>query len=386
MSEERKAAERMLFRLLIVILILTVGLWLIPWLWDKLSPFIIAVPIAAFLQPVVIWLQKKLKMKPGVASLIPVLLLLAIFLVLFWWLLSFGIDQLSYLVRNSPEIVQTMVGAIREMGNRLMRNVGQGFSPDAQKWLTDAMNTMVNQATQWGATLASRALSFSVNLAAALPYSLVYLGFVSMGLYFVSKDYVNIRSYLPGGTKRKQDSNTTELTNSAIKSIIGYLKVQCGFGALVLVVSFIYLTCFGVPYAGMLSLLAGLMEMIPMIGNGVLYVVVGVFALLKGEMALGIEILALTAGLQLLRRLLEPKLVSNSIGISPLEGLIGMFAGLRLGGVLGLIGGPVMMAVLVSAVRGKRFESFLEDARTIGRYFRKRWARTPESTPESMPE
>ena len=388
MSEERKAAERMLFRLLMVILILVIGVWLVPQVWDKFSPFLIAVPIAAMLQPVVLWLQKKLKMKPGIASLIPVLLLLALVLVLFWWLLSFGIDQLSYLVNHSPEIVNETVTSIREATNNFLKNVGQNFSPDAQQWFRNSMNTLVNEVTQWGATLASRALSFSVNLAAALPYSLVYLSFVCMGLYFVSKDYANIRSYLPGGAKRKQDSSTTELTNSAIKSLVAYLKVQCSFAAMVMVISFIYLTCFRFQYAGMIALVAGIMEMIPMVGNGLLYVVLGVSALLDGNTAVGIQVLALTGGLQLLRRLLEPKIVSNSIGITPLESLIGMFAGMRMGGILGLIGGPVLMSVLVGSVRGRRFESFLEDGKLIVQYFRRRWARNkPDSQPpEPQPE
>ena len=393
MSEERKAAERMLFRLLMVILILVIGVWLVPQVWDKFSPFLIAVPIAAMLQPVVLWLQKKLKMKPGIASLIPVLLLLALVLVLFWWLLSFGIDQLSYLVNHSPEIVNETVTSIREATNNFLKNVGQNFSPDAQQWFRNSMNTLVKEVTQWGATLASRALSFSVNLAAALPYSLVYLSFVCMGLYFVSKDYANIRSYLPGGAKRKQDSSTTELTNSAIKSLVAYLKVQCSFAAMVMVISFIYLTCFRFQYAGMIALVAGIMEMIPMVGNGLLYVVLGVSALLDGNTAVGIQVLALTGGLQLLRRLLEPKIVSNSIGITPLESLIGMFAGMRMGGILGLIGGPVLMSVLVGSVRGRRFESFLEDGKLIVQYFRRRWAKNrpdsqppPESQPEPQPE
>jgi len=389
MSEERKAAERMLFRLLMVILILVIGLWLVPQVWDKLSPFLIAVPIAAMLQPVVLWLQRKLKMKPGIASLIPVLLLLALVLVLFWWLLSFGIDQLSYLVNHSPEIVNETVTSIRDATNNFLNNVGQNFSPDAQQWFRNSMNTLVNEVTQWGATLASRALSFSVSLATALPYSIVYLSFLCMGLYFISKDYANIRSYLPGGAKRRQDSSTTELTNSAIKSLVAYLKVQFSFAAMVMVISFIYLSCFRFQYAGMIALVAGIMEMIPMVGNGLLYVVLGVSALLDGNTAVGIQVLALTGGLQLLRRLLEPKIVSSSIGITPLESLIGMFAGMKLGGVLGLIGGPVLMSVLVGSVRGKRFESFLEDGKLIVQYFRRRWAKNePDSQPppERQPE
>ena len=78
MSEERKAAERLLLRLLGLALIFVSLRWVVPDVWDKLSPFIISIPLAAALQPVIRFLQKKLKMKRSPASLIPVILLLIV--------------------------------------------------------------------------------------------------------------------------------------------------------------------------------------------------------------------------------------------------------------------------------------------------------------------
>ena len=101
MSEERKAAERMLLRLLGVAAAFAVVRWVLPEVWDKMSPFIIAVPIAAALQPVIRFLQKRIKLKRSPASLIPVLLLLALFLGLIIWLLIFAIGHVPGIVSQS---------------------------------------------------------------------------------------------------------------------------------------------------------------------------------------------------------------------------------------------------------------------------------------------
>ena len=93
MSEERKAAERLVLRLLGVAAALAAVRWILPEVWDKLSPFIIAVPIAAALQPVIRFLQKRIKLRRSPAALIPVLLLLFLFLGLLIWLLIFAIEQ-----------------------------------------------------------------------------------------------------------------------------------------------------------------------------------------------------------------------------------------------------------------------------------------------------
>ena len=105
MSEERKAAERLLFRFLCAVLVLISIVWVLPEVWDKLSPFIISIPVAAMLQPVIRFLQKRLKFKKSPAALIPVLLLLCIGLGILVWLLTVGVVEVSKIVNNSGSLV-----------------------------------------------------------------------------------------------------------------------------------------------------------------------------------------------------------------------------------------------------------------------------------------
>ena len=46
------------------------------------------------------------------------------------------------------------------------------------------------------------------------------------------------------------------------------------------------------------------------------------------------------------KQILEPKLVSNKIGIHPIFTLIAMYTGFEIIGVLGLLLGPIMLVVL----------------------------------------
>ena len=60
---------------------------------------------------------------------------------------------------------------------------------------------------------------------------------------------------------------------------------------------------------------------------------------------------------------------------------------MKVGGVIGLIGGPVAMAVLVGAIRGRIFEGMKQDIRTVAAYFRERWkpAENKETVQETTP-
>lgn len=373
MSETRKAAERLLGRLVGLLLAIAAVVWLLPQIWDKLSPFIVAIPIAAVLQPVIRFLKTKLKLKPSPASLIPVLLLLVIFLGVVIWLFTVGIGQATNIVNNSGNLITESISSVRLAMNNLLASVKAQAGPGVEEWLQKAVNNMIDMLSVWGTNFAAQMVTFSVNLATSMPYVIIYISFLTIGLYFISKDYDELRSYLPGGKRRKQDSRTTQLSNSAVKSLGAYLRVQGTFGLMVWIVSWIYLACFGFEYAGLTALLAGVMELVPMIGSGVPYIVMSILQFLLGKTAQGFQILFLTLGLQIIRRILEPKVMSDSMSISPLESLAGMFIGMRLGGILGLICGPVAMAVLVGAIRSRVFDATIRDYHTVSEYLKERW-------------
>ena len=373
LTEERKAAERLTFKFICLLLVIFALIWIVPMVWRMLSPFIVAIPLAALLQPLISFLQKKLKFKRGFATLLLVLVLTAVVLSILIWLFTFGIGQVSNIVSNSGDIVTDSIKSVNTAMNNLLSGIGNSAGPGVEKWLRNAVNNMVNGLGDWASDAANQLVAFSVQLAASMPYVIIYISFLVMGLYFIAYNYDEIRSHLPGGSRRNQNSNTTKLTKSGIRSLTGYLRVQCTFGLIVWILSWIFLSIFQFRYAAITAFFMGIMELIPMIGSGLPYFVMSALQFLLGNPTAGLQLLGLTLGLQLLRRILEPKLMSDSIGITPLQSLIGMFVGMRIGGILGLIGGPVMMSVLVGAFRANLQGSTIKDIRCLIVYFRNRW-------------
>ena len=383
LSNERRAAERLSFKLLAAIVIFLVASWLIPLAWDKLSPFIIAIPIAAMLQPVIRFFYKRMKISRAVTSLILVVLLLIISFLFMRWLIDLLIETANQVLRQPREnLFSTAADAISQAIENLKVMIAwEKLGPNVQKQLETSVSSLTGNIMDIGTDIATK----FIDRITGLPYFVIYISFLAMGLFFISRDYDDIRSYLPGGRRRRQDSSTTKLTNSAVRSLIGYLRVQCTFSIMVLIVSLVFLNAFHFDYASAIAVLAGFLELIPMIGSGLLYILMGIIFLLTGSTSAGIQVLLLTGFLQLTRRLLEPKLMSNSIGITPLESLIGMFAGMRFGGILGLVSGPVLMSIIVGAFHGPGYASLKSDIRCIRLYFHKRWANDPDQPQDAEP-
>jgi predicted PurR-regulated permease PerM len=71
---------------------------------------------------------------------------------------------------------------------------------------------------------------------------------------------------------------------------------------------------------------------------------------------MGLSLVVLYAAVLIIRQIVEPKLVSKSIGIHPLAAVVSIYAGLRLIGIFGMIIGP-FAALLVKSFLENRDEN-----------------------------
>ena len=239
----------------------------------------------------------------------------------------------------------------------------QTISDSAITWLS-------SQITSWAAGF----LGQTVNWASSIPYLFLYLNFLVFGVYFIAKDYDNLLSRFHAGIFGNPGTSTGQLTNSALLGFMGWLHMQLVYALLSFIVGSIYWTLFGYRYAILISVTAAILEFLPVVGNGTIYIPWGIIAFLSGHPDSGFQALGLFYGLLLIRRVTEPKLLSRTTGVAPLLSMIGMFVGLQLGGILGMIGGPVLATVAVTLWEGNYRRTILHDARIVKAYLSQRWS------------
>ncbi len=377
MTPERRSAERFTTYTLVLITVSGLALFLIPAVWKYFSPFILGLAMAASLQPVIRTLENRFRFSHFWAVMIPVVLLCLLCLTLLAWFASFGINQINYLLSHSPELLSQASDLIR----RALSTLGS-FTHDhlnlTEGWTDNFLNYITSQLT----ALAGELVTKTVNWAAGLPSLLLYINFLIFGLYFISKDYNRLVSYWRNGFMGNPNTSTGQITSSAITGLMGWLHMQFVYAVLSLVVGSVYWSVFQYQYAILISIAAAILEFLPIVGNGTIYLPWAAIAFLSGRTRSGILALALFLFLLLIRRVTEPKLFSRSTGVTPLVGLIGMFAGLQAGGLMGLIGGPVVATVLVTLWEGDSRRTMVRDARALMRTIHRRWSSVPEEEEE----
>jgi hypothetical protein len=59
----------------------------------------------------------------------------------------------------------------------------------------------------------------------------------------------------------------------------------------------------------------------------------------------------------------EPKILGNQTGLSPILSLVGIYAGMKAGGVLGMVVGPLLLLVLINLGKLGVFRPLADDVR-----------------------
>lgn len=105
---------------------------------------------------------------------------------------------------------------------------------------------------------------------------------------------------------------------------------------------------FNVKYPLLIALITAFVDALPILGSGTVLVPWAIISALDGDINLGIALVVLWIIMCVVRQFIEPKVVSNKLGIHPIFTLIAMYTGYKLLGVIGMLIGPIVLIIIKS--------------------------------------
>src|SRR5699024_10636194 len=120
-----------------------------------------------------------------------------------------------------------------------------------------------------------------------------------------------------------------------------------------------------IDYSFFLACIVAFIDLLPGFGTGTVFWPWALFELLSGNygMALGIMIIYFVC--QVVRQVLQPKMVGDSIGISPFMTLVFMYIGYKIKGILGLILGLPVGMVIINFYQAGAFDGIINMIKII---------------------
>ena len=133
-------------------------------------------------------------------------------------------------------------------------------------------------------------------------------------------------------------------------ALFGFMKAQLLVAVCILIVTWLTFFLLKIPFAFILSLLIVILDVIPFLDAIVLLGPWAVYSIVTGQYVLGIALIILTVVLFLIRRMIEPKVIGDKIGISSLSTLIAMFVGFKIFGFIGILVGPLLVVMIMTLI------------------------------------
>lgn len=201
-----------------------------------------------------------------------------------------------------------------------------------------------------GQRLATLAANRAGGVAAAVPSIMLALFLFGVALYYFLRDgrrlvdWLYDQSPFPDAQTRELFASVRETVNGAILGIIATAIVQGGL-------TFLALTIFKVPNAFLLSVLAMLLSVIPLVGTTPVTVGSTIYLFVVGRFAAGVGMAIAVVLIGLSDNIVRPWVQSSqSSRMHPLVVLLGIFGGLEFFGAVGVFLGPVIAAMAVWSV------------------------------------
>nr|WP_026255156.1 sporulation integral membrane protein YtvI [Terrisporobacter glycolicus] len=300
-----------------------------------IAPFFIAGLLAVIINPISEKLKRKFKVNKGISTLFLSLLGVGLVIFLASFLLVKGSQQLVSFLNNIDSNSYSYLGTmINDWVSNLDKYVNyfQGISNNS----IDIQSLVANYGKNL-ADIAKTMLAKIIDLATSLPTVVLIIITLFMSTYFIAKDFDKIENSFLNIFTDDTKVKVRRVKNEIMSSIKGYIKAYTILMSITFLVIWISFSIFKIPYGLPLAIIGALLDLIPFLGIIVIFVPVIIYYFVIENYFISIGIAIVFIGLSILRQILEPKLVSVNVGISPLLTIIAIFVGIQVAGILGII-------------------------------------------------
>lgn len=357
----RENADRVV-RFFIVIIVAAASLLSIYYASKVIYPFIIALIIATAINPVVGILERKWKFPRTLAVLTTLIVLIGIFTGLITLLIAEIVAGASYLATVVPEHVATLIKYLEKMFANQVIPFYNKLAGMFQSLDSGQRDTIMNSIDETSGRITESVTAFLQNfflklpgLVSWIPNAATVIIFSLLATFFISKDWERLSVLTSRLLPNKVKSSGIRVFADLKKALVGFVKAQITLISITLVIVLVGLLILRINYAITIALILGLLDLLPYLGTGTVFVPWIIYEAVTGNIGLAIGLGILYTVVIVQRQLMEPKILSTNIGLSPLGTLISLFVGFKLIGFLGLILGPVTLVLLTTLHKANVF-------------------------------
>jgi len=305
------------------------------------SYIIVGAVLAGAFRPVYKWLTKYFKKESISAWILIAIILIIIIIPTFF-------------------VTTKLVG---EAGKAYRALSSQSVIENAQVYLSTNFNININLqkvAADIFLTIQKSIFDVAPGIITGIAQILLGLFVMFFVMFYIFKEgdglYESVKDLIP--LKQKYKTNLFKEIELVLKGVLyGQVLtaiIQGSIGGFILFI-------FGVPNSLFWGFIMVILSFLPIVGTPIVFVPAGIFMIAKGNLISGLLVIILGFVIVTnIDNIIKPKLISNKSKIHPVVALIGVLGGLSLFGFVGIILGPIIIALLNVLIK-----FYKEDFKTV---------------------
>lgn len=335
------------FKLAAIIAATLGALYLFVLILKYAAPFVVALILAAAIEPLTRRLSKKQKVtiSRSLAALMGTVMVVAVVVFAIFGLGNLLVAQAREVIEILPDYYPVLAQNILDYFAYLEESID--LLPGE---VVQGIDSMLSELGDFGTRFVSSAAISLYRYAVSLPEMLLFIILAILSIYFISRDWLNIQE---GVKKQIPDSWMDKyliFRRDMLSALFGLIRATLIFMAVTFTQIFIGLHVLRVQYVFLIAVIITIFDALPVIGAGLLLIPWSVYAFITGNFKLGVGLLIIQISVSVVRQVIQPKILGDQIGIHPLPTMMAMYAGFKLFGVSGLITGPIIFVILKSVL------------------------------------
>ena len=327
-------------------------------------PFVIGWCISAIAAPVVNWLEKHFKIVKKLGSALIVVLVIGLIVLVIYLAVSRLVTEVGDLLKNIPDLYDQLASGLTQIGRsmsglfaRLPEEVRSGFQTMMSN-LNEYMGKLISKIGEPTVTAAG-------NLAMRLPFFLVSVLVSVISAYFFTVERDEVLSWAKKVMPQAVVKRMTLVMDNLRYAVGGYFKAQFKIMGVVFLILMMGLALLKINYFALIAFLIAFLDFLPFFGTGTAMIPWALYKFLVGDYKTAILLFVLYAITQLVRQVLQPKLVADSMGMNPLVTLLLLYVGYRVSSVLGLLLSVPIGMVVINMHQAGAFDYIFDDVRIL---------------------
>lgn len=327
-------------------------------------PFVIGWLIACIANPLVCWLEKRLKITKKWGSAIVIVAVLAIVVGILYLVIAAIAREAWSFVSDLPKTYAGIEKNLKGIGKSLKNAFA--FLPESVRngWqvLVSRFDEIIKNLLD---KIAEPTVKAAGNVVKRIPSAFIAFIVMLLSSYFFVAERETVISWVKKITPKPVRDRVSLVLGYLKYAIGGYFKAQFEIMLILFVIMFAGFLILRVKYAAVIAILAALLDFLPFFGTAITLIPWAVYHLFQRNFKMAVGLLVIYLITQIVRQIVQPKLLGDRVGLGPLPTLLFIYLGYKVGSVWGMIFAVPIGMIVINMYKVGAFDYILDDAKIL---------------------